>query len=242
MGSSSSSRNTDTFLDSKTTPGKPKGLMDAYSEIQFYFKSEREGSTAISGDFLTLAGKMAFFEVGFKGAFVSGLISALLTPLAIGVIEKNLPIFGSYEPTSYDQCFAFIIAIGFTVGYSMFFGSLGKFYIGEITKSAIKNLLQGVVAGAIIKMIIAFLAFHFLYFVVTEPHYLAGMMLKMRWLISYTTLNKLYSWLQDFRPVFLLSSYFVVFTTALLIILPIVGVYRGSRKTGAIMTNEKLWK
>ncbi|MCK9195403.1 MAG: hypothetical protein M0P16_00300 [Syntrophales bacterium] len=241
MSLNKDSQRGDVFLGSQPTPGKPKGLLDAISEIQQYYVVERSGST-IPVDFFTLAGKLAFFEVGFKGAFISGLVSAFLTPIAIGVIERYLPIFGSYDPTFYDKCFAFLIAIGFTVGYAFFFAVLGKYYIGEISKAAIKNLIMGLVAGAILKLVIAFLAFHFIYFVVLEPHNLAVWLLKMRWLIQYYSLNKLYQWLQDFRPVFLISAYFVAFTTSLLVTIPVAGIFLGARKTTKLMNQENEWK
>ena len=120
MSLSKSSQREDIFVGNQAAPGKPKGLLDAISEIQQYYVVERSGST-IPVDFFTLGGKLAFFEVGFKGGFLCGLISAFLTPIAIGVIEKYIPIFGSYDATLYDKFFAFLIAVSFTVGYAFFF-------------------------------------------------------------------------------------------------------------------------
>ncbi|MEI7636065.1 MAG: hypothetical protein WCJ37_02080 [Syntrophus sp. (in: bacteria)] len=241
MSLNKDSQKGDVFLGSQPTPGRPKGFLDAYSEIQQYYLVERSSGT-ISVDFLTLAGKLAFFEVGFKGAFISGLISAFLTPIAIGVVEKYLPIFGSYDPNGYDKFFAFMLAIGFTVGYACMFASLGKYFIGEITKTAIKNLLFGVAAGAIIKAILAFLAFHFIYYVLLEPQFLANWLQKISWLVKHDSLNALYRWLLEFRPVFLISAYFVLFTTTLLVTIPAAGIFLGSRKTSNIISQENEWK
>jgi hypothetical protein len=241
MSLSKDNQRGDVFLGAQATPGKPKGLLDAISEIQQYYVVERSGST-IPVDFFTLAGKLAFFEVGFKGGFICGLVSAFLTPVAIGVIEKYLPIFGSYDPTLYDKFFAFLIAVSFTVGYAFFFASLGKYYIGEISKAAIKNLIAGLVSGAILKFVIAFMAFHFIYFIVLEPDRLGAWMLKLTWLIRIENMDRLYQWLGEFRPVFLTSAYFVAFTTFLMVAIPITGIYMGARKSSRVMNNENEWK
>ena len=241
MSLSKDSQRGDVFLGSPNAPGKPKGLLDAISEIQQYYVVERSGST-IPEDFFTISGKLAFFEVGFKGGFVCGLISAMLTPLAIGVFELYIPIFGTRDPSVFDRVFAFLLAISFTIGYSFFFAGLGKYYIGEISKAAIKNLIGGVLTGAILKLVIAFLAFHFIYFVVLEPHTFARWLLKLDRFVKYETLNRFYQWMGIFRPVFLTSSYFVAFTTAIMIFVPLSGIYWGSRKTQKIMAQEDKWK
>lgn len=241
MSSKNSQRN-DVFLgEQPEAHGKPKGLLDAISEIQQYYVVERSGST-IPEDFFTISGKLAFFEVGFKGGFISGMISALLTPFAIGVVERYIPIFGTYETSLFDRIFAFAIALSFTLGYAFFFANLGKYYIGGITKSAIKNLLGGVVTGATLKMFIAFMGFHFIYFVLLDPHRLADWLLKLSGTLKHETLNGIYLWLLEFRPVFLTSAYFVVFTTVLMIVIPIIGIMKGARKTRKIMHQENAWK
>ena len=241
MSLSKDNQRGDVFIGSAASPGKPKGLLDAISEIQQYYVVERSGST-IPEDFFTLGGKLAFFEVGFKGGLLCGLISALFTPLAIGVFEKYIPIFGTFEMTLYDKFFAFVIALSFSIGYAFFFASLGKYYIGEISKAAIKNLISGLATGAILKMIIAFIAFHFLYFIVLEPHNLAGTLIKLKWLVSMNKLNTIHQWLGDFRHIFLSSSYFIVFTTFLMVSIPLIGIIIGSQNTRADMDQEKRWK
>jgi len=231
----------DVFLGSTAYPGKPKGLLDAVSEIQQYYVVERSGST-IPDDFLTFGGKLAFFEVGFKSGFVSGLIAACLTPFAIGVIEKYIPIFGSTDPSLFDRIFAFVLALSFSAGYAFFFAHLGKYYIGGISTAAIRNLISGVIAGALLKMLMAFIGFHFAYFVLLEPDRLAGWLLKLQWLAKYDALNATYQWLLDFRPVLLISAYFVVFTTLFTLAVPLAGIFLVSRKMKRLMEQEATWK
>ncbi len=49
---------------------KPRGLLDAISEIQQYYTVEKGGSN-IPEDFLTIKGKLSFFMVGLKHALLS---------------------------------------------------------------------------------------------------------------------------------------------------------------------------
>lgn len=238
MSLSKDSQRGDIFIGNQPTPGKPKGFLNAYSEIQQYYLAEKTTGT-ISVDFLTLEGKLAFFEVGFKGGFLCGFISALLTPVAFGVIDNYLPIFGSYDPNWYDKFFAFVLACGFAVGYGFLFSSLGKYYIGEVSKAAIKNLVMGLAIGAVIKLIIVFLAFHFIYIVILEPNVIGAWLIKMTWLTSYDRLNGLFQWLMVFRPVFLVSAYFVLFTTLLMITIPILGIHLGAKRSKKRMDHQE---
>jgi len=215
-------------------------MRQSLTEIQQYYVVERTGSE-IPEEFFTISGKLAFFEVGFKGGFVSGLTSALLTPFAIGVVERYIPIFGNAEPTPYDKFFAFMLALSFTIGYAAFYAGLGKYYIGGVSKAAVRNLLGGLITGALTKMVVAFILFHFIYFIILEPDRLGRWLSKLTWLVKYDTLNGVYQWLLDFRPVFLTSSYFVVLTTVLMIVIPLVGIHFGAAKTQRIIEQEQQW-
>jgi len=230
----------ETWIQEQGQQHKPKGLVAAFSEIQNYFMSERKGSP-IQEEFFTFGGKIAFFEVGFKGGLLSALLSVLLTPFAIGVVEANLPIFGTIHPSGFDKFFAFAIALSFSTGYALLFAGLGKYYIGIITKSAIKNLLLGVFLAAAIKGILAFLAFHFIYFVMLEPQRLGKFLLQFSWLVKGGALPWVYQSLLEFRPVFLTSAYFVLITSALMILIPVAGIAIGKRKTEKAMAQEALY-
>jgi hypothetical protein len=205
---------------------KPKGLIAAISEIEWYNTAEKDGSN-INQSFFVLDRKIEFFEVGFKGAFISGLISALLTPLAIGVIEKMIPVFGSTEPTTFDKAFVFLLALGFSLGYAIFIGSVGRFYSGSISKTMIRNFIGGVITGAVLKAIIAFLFFHFIYLIVLKDSNIVSALSFISELYKnppYESLNKIYYWVVNFKPVFLTSAWFVVATTVIFIFVPLIAI------------------
>lgn len=230
----------DIFLGTTPPPGKPKGLVDALSEIQQYYVVERSGSP-IPDDFFTLGGKLGFFEVGFRAAFLSGIVSALLMPFAFGVIEKYIPIFGSYDPSLFDRIFALVLSVSFSIAHAVFIAFAGKYYIGSISKSAIKNLLAGFISGALLKMIIIFILFHTIYFYFLSHDFLVRNLLKFRRFIKYETLEKVYRFLTEFKPVFLTSSYFIIFTTFLMVAIPVLSILISSRKTRAEIEKEERW-
>lgn len=87
-------------------------LVTPVSEIEYYFAQERRGSV-LSDNFFTTKERVEFFAVGLKTSFVSGMVSALFSPVAIGVLEKMIPVFGSTEPTSWDKFFIFLLALGY---------------------------------------------------------------------------------------------------------------------------------
>ncbi len=208
---------------------KPKGLFDAIAEIEQFYVAESEGSE-IPERFFTIKNKIEFFEVGFKGSFISGLVTVLLTPVAIGVIERMIPVFGSHNPSTYDMLFVFSIALSFTIGYSLFIGVLGRYYRGRVTKSMIRNFIGGVITGAALKLIIAFIFYHFMYLVVLKEERIANFLIYLQPRIKVNYLNNAYIWIINFKPVFLTSAYFVALTTALFILIPLCSIAAGSIK------------
>jgi len=59
--------------------------------------------------------------------------------------------------------------------------------------------------------------------------------------VKYETLNKIYVWALEFREVFITSTVFVVLTTTLVVVLPIVGIFYFSRKTRKRIEKNKIW-
>jgi hypothetical protein len=205
---------------------KVKNLFDAISDIEFYGGAEREG-TAIPDDFFTLKQKIQFWEVGFKAAFVSGLLVALLSPFMVGVFHRIIPVFGSYEPSIIDQIYVFLLTIGFSLGYGIFISRLAKYCTSgyRITKEMVKWLMSGLVSGAILKAIFIFLLFHFIYFMVLTPDALYKIfvfLMKNGILdLEQATLEKVWYFLLEFRKTFVVAAWFVVFTSMLLVGIPL---------------------
>lgn len=213
--------NSDVILTGGQGKEKPKGLIDAISEVQWFCTAERNGSP-VPENFFVLRSKLDYFEVGFKGSFISGLVSALFVPIAIGVIERMIPVFGSSSPSLFDQAFVFLLALSFSIGYALFIGGIGKYYTGNITKTMIRNLIGGVFVGAILKTILAVLLFHFLYIVVLKESNIIYVLSHLSIVLDKSKLIPIYIWLMEFKPILLTSAWFVVVTTIIFLLIPIV--------------------
>jgi len=171
----------DVILTDPHGPHKPKGLLDAISEIQQYYTVEKGGSN-IPEDFLTLKGKLSFFMVGFKHGSLSGAVSILLTPVALGVVSKYVPIFGSREPTLFDKFLALTIGLSFNLAYSALISILRKYNVGSITKTAIRSLLGGIIVAMGVKVVFSWVFFHLMYFIAFDPHNLTQILSKIPFL------------------------------------------------------------
>ena len=196
---------------------KPKSIIDAIAELEQY--SAVLGDEEIPEQFFTFKQKLEFFSVGFRDALVSGIVSALFTPLTFGVIEKLIPIFGNTSPTFFDKVFAFCLTLGFSLGYAVLIAVvLAKhYYSNKIVKSAAQNFLTGLYMGKILAVFVVFIAFHFLYFFIT-PERVAYVLNKF--LENSAVKVKAYVWILQFKEVFIASAYFVAFTGVLFIIIP----------------------
>ena len=101
---------------------KPKSLLDAQEEIQNMARMEETSPDGINQKFYSTKARIDMWIVGAKSSFFSGLIVALLTPFAIGVVERIIPIFGDRQPTLFNQGYALLLALGFTLGHGFFPG------------------------------------------------------------------------------------------------------------------------
>ena len=208
---------------------RPRGLIEILSEIEFYYAQERRG-TPIDEEFLLTGWRIDLMGSGAKISFVSGMVTALISPLAIGVVEKNIPLFGSATATTFDRWFVVILALSYQITYAIIVAKAAYCGVGPYTKGMIRNFVGGIAMGAIAKMVIAVLLFHFIYLVVLTDqriiktlHYLDG-------LVTPEHLNATFFWLREFRPTLLTSSYFLIFTTFFYLSIPCISMIRSGRR------------
>jgi len=216
---------------------KPKSIIDAISELEQY--SAVLNDEEVPENFFTFKQKWEFFEVGFRDSFVSGILSALFTPIAMGVIEKLIPAFGDSSPTLFDRVFVFLLALGFSIGYALLIAGLGKYYYSnKITRTAMKNFLAGLFSGTLFKTIIAFIGFHFIYFFIFTPEKVSKVLHSLR--LPENLYYRVYGWLMEFRGVFIPSAYFILFTAFLFISIPVASILYHRRKHKAEKEIEEL--
>jgi len=214
----------------------PKGFLEAIAYIEQNFANELGGAVIRDG-FLTTKQRLEFFEVGFRSSFISGLISALLTPFAIGVVERYIPVFGSTSPDTFDVGFAFLLAIGYSLGFAIFLAYACTKFVGFYTRAMIRNLLGGVITGAVLKAILVFIGFHFLYIVVlTDPNLQWAARQLYRLKLSKTSVVAVYQWVQGFKEIFLTSAWFILGITLIFVAIPLFAMLIAMRR------NRKLIK
>ena len=206
---------------------KPKGLLQAISDIQKQYVLEANtsaNSPGIPEEWFTSEARLDFWNVGFKAAVSGGVVAAIFIPLAIAAIEKNIPLFGNWTPTLVDEILSFFLAVSFHIGMGLLLAGLGAYYVGPLTRQMIKRLLEGVAVGALAKAAVVFLFFHFIYLKVITPENLTTVLWKMSAKVSYERLNNVYQWFMAFRPVLLTSAWFVLLTNIVFVAVPYAGI------------------
>ena len=203
----------------------PRGLLAAMGYIEIAYENER-GGVLIAPGFLTTPQRIEFMEVGGRSSFASGLVLALLTPLAVGVLEKYIPIFGSYNPSLFDQFCGVLLAVIFPLCYSFLFAGAAVRHLGGYSRGMVNNLLGGMAVATIVKAVIAFIAFHALYFLVLTDQNIAWVIKKFYiFKMSQNTAVRIFLWVKDFKGVFITSSYFVLISAIIFIAIPYLAYY-----------------
>ena len=219
------------MFPSSTSRPKPKSLLEAISDIEKLSAVERTGNP-IPQHFLLLNEKVGYFDVGLKGGWADTLVSLIFVPLSVGVIDRVVPIFGSTDPTIMDQVFAMVISISYMLGYNILMAfNLGSCFFGNVCRHAIWQLYGGFVTGSILKMILVFFTFHFLYLKIT-PELLSHILTASYWMARpFFTLDQwdtFFFWLVEMRNALFKSGFFVVVSTMICLAIPCISFIFGS--------------
>jgi len=138
-------------------------LLDAISQIQQFYIIESKGKE-IPDDFLTIRGKLNFFNVGFGAGFFEALIFAFLMCLTLPMIsDQNIRawIAGYFPPLEYDVFIWLInlIPVLISGGLCCY---MGRYHIGKITKRAVDMLLFGRFCSLCVKGLLLFFVLMFI--------------------------------------------------------------------------------
>ena len=219
------------LFPSSTPRAKPKSLLEAISDIEQLAAAEKTGMK-IPLNFLLLREKVSFFDVGLKGGWADTLVSAIFIPISVGVVDRIIPIFGTHDPTLIDQAFALVMAMSYTLGYNVLMAfNLGTCFFGKVCRNSIWQLYGGFVTGSFIKMLLIFLVFHYLYWTVT-PQVISNAMAASYWLVRpLVTLGNwdtVFYYTVEMRNVLFRSNIFVVVSTLLCLLIPLLSFLLGS--------------
>jgi hypothetical protein len=219
------------LFPSSTPRPKPKSLLEAISDIEQLAAAEKTGMK-IPLNFLLFKEKVSFFDVGLKGGWADTLVSAIFIPISVGVVDKVIPIFGTHDPSLIDQAFALVMAMSYTLGYNVLMAfNLGTCFFGKVCRNSIWQLYGGFVTGSFIKMLLIFLVFHYMYWTIT-PQVISSAMSASYWLVrpvlTLETWDAVFYWAVEMRNVLFRSSIFVVVSTLLCLLIPLLSFLLGS--------------
>jgi hypothetical protein len=127
-------------------------ILDAISQIQQFYVIEASGQE-IPDDFLTLRGKLNFFNVGFGAGFLEALVFALIMSLILILSSDDTTrqAIARYFPMINSNIFLWVITLLPVIISGGLCSYLSRNYIGRITKKAIDSFLLGRVFSLILK-------------------------------------------------------------------------------------------
>ncbi|AEA33614.1 hypothetical protein [Hippea maritima] len=200
---------------------KPLNLLQAIEEIQHMSAMEKDMEEPLDKNFLSIKQRLDFFAIGFRNGLLNGFVTALLTPLALGVLDKIIPLFGDAQPTFFDKIYAFLLAMGFSLGFAIFLSSLHKCYVGTVSKGMINNLFGGLSAGILLKVSLVFLIYNWI-FVKLTPERVYNTLVQVHKIFPKANLVPVYKWILEFKNVLPESIVFIALTSLLMVILPTI--------------------
>ena len=227
----------------KTT--KPKSLIQAISEIEQF--SVAEMNSEIPEGSLPRATALSFMEVGVKSGLLSGLMTAVSTPLMMAAGQKLIPIFGEYEPSLFNQIFSLALTIAFPICFGIFlFMTLTQSYAGNITKRAIDYLAGGVATGAAAKTLLFVILYHYVCFQTLDEDRVIGALNLIQALpligLLHLDFKMIFDWIMEFKLVLIPSSYFMIFVNGVFVVIVLMALVIGRYKTRVRKEFLKEWE
>jgi len=132
-------------------------ILDAISQIEQFYVIEASGDP-IPDEFLTIRGKLNFFNVGFGAGFLEALIFAFLMSIIMILVSdpETREAIARYFPLIRNNVFlwsANLMPVLISGGLCCY---LSRLYIGTITRKAINALLIGRVFSMGLKALLLF--------------------------------------------------------------------------------------
>ena len=155
---------------------KSYSFLDAVSKIQRYYIFERNSEKDFEGEFFTLSQIWEFLTIGFLTGFIESLTFIVLLP----ILQKIYPSFNEYflrrDLDNLEYYFVNYSSYVIIVFITLWLCSLARYYEGTITKKAILSLVSGRAIAFILKGILIYYVFSWLYkvsYIDKESVYLA---------------------------------------------------------------------
>lgn len=235
----SKNNNTDSGSSSGNTYHKPKGIIDAVSEIQQYYAIEKLVEDDLPAEYFTIRQSLDFFNIGLKSAFTEGIIFIVLVPIAIALYPSFKLYFYGAELSDNELMSIYMLTYGHIGAMTLFLAAMSKYYSGSLTKNAIVSLLTGRSMALVFKAFLAFGLFKFLYNIsINNPQGLYNfaeksvIMFKMMLHNYPVTPMQIYTYyFQYAAPALNKVAYSLLYSMLFMALLPFVTlVYRGWKK------------
>jgi hypothetical protein len=211
---------------------KPLNLLSAISEIKMTGALERGmekgkgGDDGIDSDFLSPIFRLDFFSIGLRNSLLNGLVAIFLTPLTLGVFYKLIPVFNDTHISLFDKIYVLIFNFSLSIGFGIFLSSVKNSYNGNMSKGMIRSLLGGFSLGELVKVILIFILFNWIYLKMnTKNIYHLCLFLRNRTIFYHGLKNinyvHVFYWLMNFRGVFPVSAVLVLLSSVAVIGIPL---------------------
>jgi len=160
------------FVSGPSSPhASLRNIIDAISQIQHYHIMERTGQD-IPSDFLTMRGMLGFFLVGLRSGLWEGVFLGLFLPLAWGVWEEVIPVFGG-TADFFGKSLVFLFGLGISLLMTAILGGiLARYYGGALTKKAVNWLVWGRTISLVAKGVLIYLTFNLIVFLCSPKNVL----------------------------------------------------------------------
>ncbi len=149
--------------DGVAAESSPNNIIDAVSDIQKYHVFEKEQDDDINKNFFTLRQVIEFIKIGFKSGFIESLVFVIILPFFQTIYPSYKHFFLHQQFTNLEKWVLYTISYSSLVIMTFWLTSLFRLYDGAITKKAILSLLSGRSIAFILKGVVVFYGFIYLY-------------------------------------------------------------------------------
>ncbi len=137
---------------------RPRGLINAISEIQQFYVIEEQGQE-IPAEFLTLEGSLDFFKIGAVSGFKEGLFLVLLFP----VFSFYLLPFVFKAPDLFLTITLNAIPYFPVIINTLLCVYISRYYVGNLTRKAVNSLFVGRATLLVAKAGFIYIAYYMLF-------------------------------------------------------------------------------
>jgi len=199
-------------------------ILDAISQIQQFYVIEASGQP-IPDDFLTIRGRLNFFNVGFGAGFLEALLFAFFMSIILIMVsdDKTKEAFMRYFPLIKNSIFLWSVNLLPVLISGGLCSYLSRFYIGAITRKAIDSLLLGRVFSMLLKGLLLFFLMTWISRSIT-PHS-AWTFAKWIGLHRYHLGTRIYYIVMAMKPLLIERAFELLAIFGLAIIMPFVIIW-----------------